>query len=915
MRVKRLVLISAGALLVLALLAVCFAPLIVAQGLRIWAQRTASRAGLRLELGEIDAPFFRPVIVKDVRIRSEPGMPFRVEGAAPRIELGLNYAGVFAGSQHPLRSLVVDGLTITVRRDQNATAPARAAPWRSLQKLLAENFKLSAVNLHLENEMTTIDVHDAALTGSEMEAGLFSAREVSVAAPWFQKTFSNLRGASSWEQHRLLLGGLTPIRGLTIDTISIDLSQIGQTRLAMELNLDAFGGKIRGRVSSDDRGGKRTWDIAGNGAGVSLAEMSDALEWENRASGSLHASKFTFRGELNDLRNATATLWAEISGLTWRDRTADTVMIGASLYNRALQLEQLYIKQRNNQLTLSGEFGWPEKSAALTAPAFRGDLSASIHDLGEFARLFGWSPSEFAGQLLANGSVNVREGKLGGELTISGNSLTLFSSPIEALEMKLGLEGSRVRISQLELRQTGDFLHAEGNFALTSDHAYEGAFRTSIAELANYRGFFPKQTPSFKGSLAAEWKGHGANEAGSGTFQAQARNFHVADGPLVPFDVALQADYSPERVFFREFHFWNQRADFSAFLNATRDYFQLQDLEFKLNGRSRLQGNVFLPISVWRLRDNPSWLASLSADPFFDGDLVLDGLDLAELATAIKTKPDFSGQATGHLQLSGTPASLQGKTEFHLRDFVVDASPPLALELDARLVLGMLNLKGNAIARGSDPLKIEGSVPLQIEKQDAGYVVATKGPLSGSVNFPAIFLAKLPTFLSRGVFTRGILSGNLNLADSVQEPLVTGSVNLVDGQLLRGTTVSAGISFKGRNAIIDFAHLKERDADISARGEIDFANIADIRLTLLPNVSLTSTMALSADDCVNDVTFYASPSVARLSGSVNEIGLRGSLLGSAWTISLSNGTLVPQTFALCRDGKTLSLGLAPVLFP
>jgi hypothetical protein len=926
MRGKRLLSIFAAALLVAILLAVCFAPLIIAGGLRVWARRAAHREGLSLELGAIEAPFLRPVIVRNLRVRSDPGLPFQIDCTAPRVELGLNLSGIFSGAKRPLRDLEVDGLTIVIRRDPAVAETARRAPWSILENLQADRFKFSGVNLHAENGVATVDVRDGALTGSELEAGTLTAREISVSAPWFHKTFSNLRGATSWQESRLSLGALNLIRGLDIDTIVIDLSQIGSSRLGMEISVDAFGGKIRGRISSDDRDGKRVWDMAGNGSGISFAQMSDALEWNNRASGVLHASKFTFRGELNDLRHATASLWAEISGLTWRDRTADTVMIGASLYNREVQVEQLYIKQRNNQLTLTGEFGWPENLTDEFKPAFRGDLSASINDLGEFARLFGWSPPDFAGQLSASGSVSAREGKLAGQVSITGNSLILFRSPIESLEIKLDLEESRVAITQFELRQTGDFFHGEGSFALTGDRSYSGAFQTSVAEIANYRGFIPQQILRFplEGSVSAEWKGRGANDGGSGTFQARGRNLRVADGPLIPFEVELQADYSPESIFFRQFHFWNQHADLSGFVNATKDYFQVQELQLTLNARPRVQGNFFLPLSVRRLRETSSWLAALSADPFFDVDLTLDALDLAELAAAVKTKSDLSGQANGQLQLSGTPASLQGKTEFHLRDFVVDNSPALTIDLNAGLALGMATVKASAVARASDPLKFEGSIPLQLAKHDADYVLASNGPLSATLSFPAIFLAKLPTFISRGIFTRGILSGNLNLSDSVQTPLITGSVNLVDSQLLRGPTISAAMTFKGRNAIIDFAHVKEQDADVSARGEIDFQNLAELRLRLLPNVSLTEPIGLDPGDCVSSVAFYISPA-ALLSGSVPQIDLTGNFSGSGWTISLSHGrpgdqdgadrTVSPQAFRLCRDGKTLSLGIAPALFP
>jgi hypothetical protein len=925
MRVRRLLIISAATLLVAALVIVCFAPLIVAGGLRVWAQRTAKREGLQLELGEIDAPFLRPVIIRNVRVHSDSALPFQIEGSAPRVELGLNLSGVFGGSRRPIRHLEVEGLTLTIRRSPAATLPARA-PWSFLKTLLADSFKFSAVNLHVENELATVDVRDGELTGSELESGTLSAREISIAAPWFQKTLSNLRGATSWQENRLSLGALTLIRGLDIDTIRIDLAQIGESRIGIEMNVDAFGGKIRARVLSDDRGGKRTWDVAGNGSGVSLAQMSDALEWSNRASGSLHASRFTFRGEMNDLRNATAALWAEIGGLTWRDRTADTVMIGASLYNRQIELEQLYIKQRDNQLTLSGEFGWPEKLTDGIKPAFRGDLSATINDLGEFARLFGGSPSDFAGRLSASGNVSAREGKLGGQLSVSGTSLLLFGSPIESLEAKLGLEESRVSITQFELRQTGDFFHGEGTFALSGDHTYNGAFQTSVAEIANYRGFIPRDVlpGTIKGSLVAEWKGRGTALSGSGTFQASGRNLQFAGGPLVPFDVEMQADYSPDNIFFRQFHFWNQHADLSAFVNVTRDYFQLQELQLNLNNRPRLHGNVFLPVSVRKLRETASWLAALGPDPFFDLDLNLDALDFAEFAAAVKTKPDLSGQATGSLQLSGTPVSLQGKAEFHLRDFVLDNAPALTADLDATLGLGMLKLNTTATLRGSQPVKIEGAVPLQLAKRPVEYLLATEGPLSLTVNFPALFLAKLPGYISRGFFTRGILSGNMVVSDSVEHPLVTGSANLVDGQLLGGPAISGGIVFTGANATINYFHWKEREADIFARGQLELGNLGNIHIKLWPNVSLTPTEALREDDCVGAVAFYASPAVTRLIGAINQIELEGKLSGAGWIISLSqeqpnradnDPAVLPQTFPLCRDGKTLSLGVVPSLFP
>jgi hypothetical protein len=919
MQRKRFLILMAAALLVAAVLLVALAPLIVANGLRIWAERVAHREGFLFQLEKIEAPLLRPVIVRNLRIESGPEAPFHITCAASRLELGLSLSGIFTGSGRPLRSLNIDGLTLDIRRASSTIAPPKRTAWSVLANLQADNFNFSGVSLHVENGSTTVDLRDGVLTGSELEAGVFTAREVTIASPLFSRTLSNLRGATSWQENRLALGALSLMRGLDLDTVTVDLSRIGESRIGMEVNIDAFGGKIRARVSSDDHGDKRTWDIAGNGSGISLAQMSDALEWSNRASGSLHASKFTFRGEMNDLRNATAALWAEVSGLTWRDRTADTVMIGASLYNREIQIEQLYIKQRNNQLTLSGEFGWPERVSDWLRPAFRGDISASINDLGDFARLFGGSASDFAGKLAANGSVNAHEGKLGGQLSATGGSLVLFRSPVESLEMKLGLEESRVQITQLELRQGEDFFRGEGSINLTGDRSYTATAQTSVTEIANYTGFIPLRWAAFPlaGSVTAEWKGRGVNGDSSGTWHARGRNLRVGENRFAPFEAELEADYSPDSMFLKQLHLWNQRADLSAFLTIAKNYFQVQELRFTLNDQPRLQGNVFLPLSVEKIRQGSGWLAAFSADPFFDIDLTLDPLDLAELAGAVKTKPDVSGQASAQLQLSGTPASLQGKTEFHLRDFVVDGDAALTADMETRLALGMANFKAIATARGSDPVRLEGVVPLQLENHDADYALAVNGPLSATLNFPAIFLAKLPRYLSRGIFTRGILSGNVTIADSVQQPLITGGATLVGAQRLLGSSVSAAISFKGRNAMVDFIRVSEKNADAFAQGEIDFRDPTRIESRLSLNPPLFDAAALEPGDCVNGVEFSGVASSTQPAPKIQVIDLSANLSDRTATISFSSPDVLdsPRSFLFCLDGasrgKTLSLQIAP----
>src|SRR2546430_15399834 len=104
MRLRRPLILIPAALLVAAALAVCLAPLIVANGLRIWAERAARREGLQLQFEKIEAPLLRPVVVRNLRIESGPAAPFRIKCAASHLELGLSLSGIFTGSGRPLRS-------------------------------------------------------------------------------------------------------------------------------------------------------------------------------------------------------------------------------------------------------------------------------------------------------------------------------------------------------------------------------------------------------------------------------------------------------------------------------------------------------------------------------------------------------------------------------------------------------------------------------------------------------------------------------------------------------------------------------------------------------------------------------------------------------------------------------------------
>jgi len=927
MRFRKLLLIFCASLFVAGVLSVCLAPFVVAAGLRLWIARTAQQEGLQIAFGKIEAPLLRPVVVHNLQIASGPEAPLRVRIESPRVELALNLSALFSHSRgHVLRALTAtEGMMVDIRGNPQSTSPHSA--WQALDDLLADNFVVSGLKLHVENGDTTIDLRGGTLSGAQIEAGVFSADEITIASPWFCKSFFHLRGATSWQENRFSIGALTLARGLDLDAIRVDLSQIGESRIGLELNMDAFGGKIRASVSSDDHANKRTWDVAGSVSEVSLAQMSEALEFTDRAGGSLHACKFTFRGDTTNLPQATATVWAEVTGLTWRDRTADTIIIGASLYNRQVQIEQVFVKQLNNQLTLTGESALPEKLADWLNPDFRGDISASINDLGDFARLFGASPSDFAGKVDISGNVDARERKLAGQLTMSGKSLVVFRVPVESLEVKLGLKESQVEIANFDLRRKNDFFRGQASVDLSRGRSYSGTFTSSIADAADYVALMPEALRAFPfgGSLNVDWSAKGAEATHSGTFHVRGRGLHPLGSFALPFDAEFEGDYSPDDIFFRQFNLSNPHASFSAFVSVAKDYLQLQTLHLDLNGKPKLQGNIFLPVSLSKLQMQGDWLAALSENPNFDLDVTLDPTDLAELARAVSAQPKMSGQASGNLEVHGLPASLDGKSTLHLRNLAFGNEPYLSADLELQTSLGILHGKGNAVASGSDTVDFEWSIPYQFEKEEAGYALKKNAPFSAALSFPLVLASKLPRYVCRGIFADGILSGHLELSQMMPHPHLVGDLQLVNGRFLGGLTLSTRMTFRGQTAAIDFARLTRNHIQYGARGELDFRELSDVTARIFPTTPLVVLTPLGPGDCIDGIELSPGGIAGSRRESIGELHARGSLFSPDWTITLIEKhsddpleTLLrggsSRTFSICHDqepsGTTLTLGLA-----
>jgi hypothetical protein len=487
MPLKNRFLLASLLLLLAALLAVWFTPFAVSRGVRWWVWWRARQEGFIVNIDKIDAPFLRPVVIRQLRLKNAHDGTLRVDLTITDATFDLNFKHILLHRRgRAIRNLSIRKLHGELHRSNPTVRAVTRRGWSTLHRMLPENLTVAESEVRIENGPTLVLLRNGFLSANQTEAGRFSAAELMIASPWFHQTFSQLRGATHWEGDHLTIAGLTLTRGLDLQSATADLSRLGNQRVGLQFDADAFGGKIRGNISHEWRSQHSNWKIAGGATDISLEQTSEAFGFADRVSGLLHAGNFTFRGNLAEPDRVTASLWSELTELTWRNRTAEAMMLGAALYNRQIQLQQLYIKQQANQFTLSGEAAFPSSASGWLSPDFRGNISASIDQLGDFAALFGANAGDFAGKITIDGAMDTRDRKFGGHLMVQGTSLTFFKTAIDNLSAKLNLKATDLEIEQLAMTHKNDSLSGQGKVDLSHEHNYSGTLEARLNNLLDY---------------------------------------------------------------------------------------------------------------------------------------------------------------------------------------------------------------------------------------------------------------------------------------------------------------------------------------------------------------------------------------------------------------------------------------------
>ena len=124
-------------LLVLALWAIISAPLAISNGVRLWVWWIARQEGLIASIDKIDAPFLRPVSIRQFHLKSSRDDMLRVDVTATDVSVGLNFKHLLLHRRgRIISSLSIRELHVLVRHSNQNLRALTQRGWSTLQRLL-----------------------------------------------------------------------------------------------------------------------------------------------------------------------------------------------------------------------------------------------------------------------------------------------------------------------------------------------------------------------------------------------------------------------------------------------------------------------------------------------------------------------------------------------------------------------------------------------------------------------------------------------------------------------------------------------------------------------------------------------------------------------------------------------------------
>ena len=655
---------------------------------------------------------------------------------------------------------------------------------------------------------------------------------------------------------------------------------------------DRVSGQIDWRLAAPDLAALKLTglpDLAGaaNGSGWlrlgdGAAQVEGGVELSQFAAAELRVesakARITGSRRIDSFTDILATLAAAASfdarGISAGAVKVDSLVAEAKALGERIGIDSLKITSGGNAITAVAKARLKPGAAGLDGPP-EVELTVNAPRIEQFG--IAVNGAALAGSIAAEARLSLDGSQLTGKLAASGSELRLGEVPAGAFQAGVTFAGGEAILDALKITPGGaGEITASGRVRLDGAMAYSGELAAKFADLSKLRALAAAagHSADLGGRLNLDWSGSGEIQTAKHSGTARLDAAALRHDAVRVDEVRIAADYTPDSAATRELHVVADKVKLGGQVAWRENRLSLSALSVALSGDEILTGDASFPLASGGPR------GPVPDDQPLSARLRVKQADIAKLAGSFGVAVPASGSVTADVSLDGTLAKPDGVVTVALKNVKSAKAAALApAEADIRLKFGDAKAALSAVVQQRDiqPLTLEASVPLDLEKLRADPASALKLPLAASVKLPATSLAIVPRFVPAIAKLDGTVAADIAIRGTPAEPRVDGDIS-VNAKSLRMSSpgvppvsnIAARIAFTGDAATIRELRGETGGGSFNAGGSVKFADPAnpvfDLRLRSDKVLVLRDESTTVRADA--DVALAGPLKAARVSGAV-----------------------------------------------
>lgn len=498
--------------------------------------------------------------------------------------------------------------------------------------------------------------------------------------------------------------------------------------------------------------------------------------------------------------NLTSEIAVEVTEARFQEYALDSLTANVRTREKEIALEEAIIQRGANKLTAQGRYQLPLDFAEADSQPGSITLQLLAPAVGEFWAVE--SPNQVTGALELYASTDLGPKLGGGSFNLYGTNLAARNLTIPEVSAQGTIAANVVYLNDLTAQlNANDYIRAHGQAGLDAPHAYSGRLEMKVEDLSTFEPVLRalENETELAGSLAVHWEGSGSLASFKNTGRLDLTLVGGRYAELDNLEAKIEANYTPEELNVPIVYVASDKLMFQTIMQAKGEALEMTKVQIIQGEEKYADGYVAIPF-VWE---------NLGTEkPLFppEGKVLVNfqtqNLEIDKLAKNLGQEVPVSGLMDIKLDAQGTLDDLRATFDLRLtglRSEELQDFTPASFTVNARLENEQLLVEGKLEQARIEPVQINASLPLNVERILAEREIDEQTPVRATVRMERSSINFVRQFVPILERIDGSLAINVDVGGTIASPTFSGAADMqINATRFSNATLPSVSNFNAR---------------------------------------------------------------------------------------------------------------------